>query len=86
MVEDDTRGVLTAANLSAATLNARLHTSDLKFAKVTIQLMTPKLEEGHLSYLEGSGWGYTFHEDDVRPLPESSPTARLTVIDGKPGL
>ena len=28
--------------------------------------MAPKLEEGHLSYLEGSGWGYTFSDDTVR--------------------
>ena len=67
MMTDDTRGTLTATHLTAATLNARLHSSDVKFAKVMIQLMTPKLEEGHLSYLEGSGWGYTFYEDEVPP-------------------
>jgi len=30
--------------------------------------MAPKLEEGHLSYLEGSGWGYTFSDDTVQTL------------------
>jgi hypothetical protein len=68
MLDDDTPAMtLSAANLNAATLNARLHVSDMKFARVIIQIMTPKLEEGHLSYLEGSGWGYTFSQDDVLP-------------------
>ena len=72
MVDDETRAMtLTAANLNAATLNARLQASDTKFARVIIQLMAPKLEEGHLSYLEGSGWGYTLYQDDVRPSPPS---------------
>jgi hypothetical protein len=52
-------------SLTAANLESKLQASDLKFAKVIIQLMTPKLEEGHLSYLEGSGWGYTFTDDTV---------------------
>jgi hypothetical protein len=69
MLDDDTPAMtlsaanLSASNLNAATLNARLHVSDMKFARVIIQIMTPKLEEGHLSYLEGSGWGYTFSQD-----------------------
>ena len=72
MLDDETRAMtLTVANLNAATLNARLQASDTKFARVIIQLMAPKLEEGHLSYLEGSGWGYTFYQDDVRPSPPS---------------
>jgi len=53
-------------SLSPQALQAKLHSSDLKFAAVIIQLMTPKLEEGHLSYLEGCGWGFTFTDDTVR--------------------
>lgn len=72
MLDDETRTMtLTATNLNATTLNARLHASDIKFARVIIQVMTPKLEEGHLSYLEGSGWGYTFYQDDVHYHPPS---------------
>jgi hypothetical protein len=54
-----------SSNLTAASLHAKLYSSDMKYAKVIIQLMAPKLEEGHLSYLEGSGWGYTFTDDTV---------------------
>jgi hypothetical protein len=54
--------------LNPATLHAKLHASDVKFAKVVIQLMSRKLEEGHLSYLEGNGWGFTFSEDTVCSL------------------
>jgi hypothetical protein len=53
--------------LNPAILHAKLHASDVKFAKVVIQLMSRKLEEGHLSYLEGNGWGFTFSEDTVVP-------------------
>jgi hypothetical protein len=59
-------------NLNAASLQAKLHVSDIKFAKVVVQLMAPKLEEGHLSYLEGSGWGYTFTDDTVRSRSQGS--------------
>ena len=52
-------------SLNAANLATKLHSSDLKFARVIIQLMAPKLEEGHLSYVEGSGWGYTFSDNTV---------------------
>jgi hypothetical protein len=48
---------------NAASLHAKLQASDRKFAKVVLQLIAPKIEEGHLSYLEGCGWGYTFSED-----------------------
>jgi len=50
---------------NAAMLNKKLQNSDSKFAKVIIQLIAPKLEEGNLSYLEGCGWGYTFTDDTV---------------------
>ena len=69
ILEGDSRDGLTPENLTAATLNARLHATDLKFAQVMIQLMTPMLQQGHLSYLEGSGWGYTFQQDVPSSLP-----------------
>lgn len=53
--------------LNPAILHAKLHASDVKFANVIIQLMSRKLEEGHLSYLEGNGWGFTFTDDTVSP-------------------
>lgn len=69
IVDGDARDALTSENLTAATLNARLQATDLKFAQVMIQLMTPMLQQGHLSYLEGSGWGYTFQHDVPSSLP-----------------
>lgn len=54
--------------LNPATLHAKLHASDVKFAKMIIQLMSRKLEEGHLSYLEGNGWGFTFTDETVCPF------------------
>ena len=55
----------TICGLNASSLESKLLASDLKFANVIIHLMAPKLEEGHLSYLEGSGWGYTFTDEMV---------------------
>jgi hypothetical protein len=55
-------------SLNAANLDAKLQASDLKFARVVLQLMASMLEEGHLSYLEGCGWGYTFSDDTVITL------------------
>ena len=37
--------------------------------------MAPKLEEGHLSYLEGSGWGY-HPERGADGVPEA-PSTRI---------
>jgi hypothetical protein len=48
---------------NAASLHAKLQASDLKFARVILQLIAPKIEEGNLSYLEGCGWGYSFTEN-----------------------
>lgn len=65
------KGSLTSEDSSicfnAASVDAKLQASDAKFANVIIQLIAPKLEEGHLSYLEGNGWGYTFSDDTVHP-------------------
>jgi hypothetical protein len=52
-------------SLTATSLQAKLQASDLKFARVIFQLMAPMLEGGHLSYLEGSGWGYKFSDETV---------------------
>ena len=56
-----------STTFNAATLHAKLQASDRRFAEVIFQLIKPKIEEGHLSYLEGCGWGFTFTED-VYPL------------------
>ena len=54
-----------ALEFNAAMLNKKLQSSDAKFARIVIELIAPKLEEGNLSYLEGCGWGFTFSEDTV---------------------
>jgi hypothetical protein len=56
-------------SLNAASLDNILVNSDIKFASVIVHyLMAPKLEEGHLSYVEGSGWGFPFNEETVYPF------------------
>ena len=69
---------------NAASLEAKLHASDVKFANVIILLMAPKLEEGHLSYLEGNGWGYTFSDDTVTVPNLLKPSLYADTLDGEP--
>jgi hypothetical protein len=57
--------------LTAASLEAKLVASDERFAKVIIQLMGPMLEQGHLSYMHGGGWGYTWSQTTVLSLHET---------------
>ena len=61
-----------SSEFNAANLQKKLYTSDMKFAKTVIQLIAPKVEEGHLSYLEGSGWGFTFSIENVSFSQKSS--------------
>lgn len=57
--------------MTAASLEAKLVASDERFAKVIIQLMGPMLEQGHLSYMHGGGWGYTWSETTVMSPDET---------------
>jgi len=59
-------------DFSPSSLEAKLRISDLKFAKILLQLVGAKVQEGHLSYVEGSGWGFTFTDDTVT-LPRNPP-------------
>jgi len=73
--KDDNSPLISSSDLAdfnGENVQKKLYASDMKFAKTVIQLIAPKIEEGHLAYLEGSGWGFTFSSDTVRWLSRSA--------------